>query len=72
MEKHQISVTGLGYVGLPVSVAFNEAGYNVIGLDLNEERVKELNSNFDKTNEISRDRLSKCNINFTKSNSRFR
>ena len=47
MEKHQISVTGLGYVGLPVSVAFNEAGYNVIGLDLNEERVKELNSNFD-------------------------
>ena len=65
MEKHQISVTGLGYVGLPVSVAFNEAGYNVIGLDLNEERVKELNSNFDKTNEISRDRLSKCNINFT-------
>jgi UDP-N-acetyl-D-galactosamine dehydrogenase len=65
MEKHQISVTGLGYVGLPVSVAFSEAGYNVIGLDLNEERVKELNSNFDKTNEISRDRLSKCNINFT-------
>ena len=65
MEKHQISVTGLGYVGLPVSVAFNEAGYNVIGLDLNEERVKELNSNFDKTNEISRDRLTKCNINFT-------
>ena len=65
MEKHQISVTGLGYVGLPVSVSFNEAGYNVIALDLNEERVKELNSNFDKTNEISRDRLSKCNINFT-------
>ena len=42
MEKHQISVTGLGYVGLPVSVAFNEAGYNVIGLDLNEESKKNL------------------------------
>ena len=41
-----------------MSVAFNEAGYNVIGLDLNEENMlKELNS-FDKTNEISRDRLS--------------
>ena len=57
MKKREISVIGLGYVGLPVSVAFSEAGYHVIGLDLKKDRVSQLNSNFDKTNEISKDRL---------------
>ena len=38
MKKPNISVIGLGYVGLPVAITFNEAGYNVIGLDLNEEK----------------------------------
>ena len=65
MKKRVISVIGLGYVGLPVSVAFSEAGYHVIGLDLKKDRVSQLNSNFDKTNEISKDRLKNCNINFT-------
>ena len=35
-----IGVIGLGYVGLPVAVAFAEAGYRVIGIDLREEKVK--------------------------------
>ena len=65
MKKPHISVIGLGYVGLPVAIAFNENGYNVIGLDLNKERINQLKSNFDKTNEISEDRLLDCNINFT-------
>ena len=34
MKKPTISVIGLGYVGLPVSIVFDEAGYNVIGFDL--------------------------------------
>ena len=37
MKKPTISVIGLGYVGLPVSIAFDEAGYNVIGFDLNRK-----------------------------------
>ena len=65
MRKPNISVIGLGYVGLPVAIAFDEAGYNVIGIDLNEERINQLKSNFDKTNEISEGRLINCNINFT-------
>ena len=65
MKKPEISVIGLGYVGLPVSVAFSEAGYNVIGLDLKKDRVSQLKSNFDKTNEISKDRLKNCNVKFT-------
>ena len=69
MEKPLISVIGLGYVGLPVSISFDEAGYKVIGMDLNEERINQLKSNYDKTNEINKDRLTKCKIKFTTSSS---
>ncbi len=65
MDKPNISVIGLGYVGLPVSVAFNEAGYKVVGFDTNKERIEQLKNNFDKTNEINVSRLAKCNVNFT-------
>ena len=65
MIKPKISVIGLGYVGLPVSIAFDDAGYEVVGFDLNKERIEELKNNFDKTNEIKRNRLTDCNINFT-------
>ena len=65
MKKQQISVIGLGYVGLPVSIAFDEAGYNVVGFDINKERIEQLKNNFDRTNEVNKIRLSKCKIYFT-------
>lgn len=37
-----IGVVGLGYAGLPVAVAFAEAGFNVIGVDLDRSRVEKL------------------------------
>lgn len=37
-----VGVIGLGYVGLPVAVSFAEAGFNVLGIDLNEEKVRVL------------------------------
>ena len=39
-----VGVLGLGYVGLPLAVAFAEAGFKVIGLDVNDKRVDRLNS----------------------------
>jgi UDP-N-acetyl-D-glucosamine dehydrogenase len=39
----QIGVIGLGYVGLPLAVAFAEAGFSVIGLDVSAEKVAALN-----------------------------
>jgi UDP-N-acetyl-D-glucosamine dehydrogenase len=39
-----IGVVGLGYVGLPLAVAFAEAGFKVTGLDVNGQRVDELNA----------------------------
>lgn len=51
MSKKTIAVIGLGYVGLPLAVAFAEK-YRVIGFDINEERVAELNSGHDHTLEV--------------------
>lgn len=38
----QVGVIGLGYVGLPLSLAFVEAGFDVRGFDINEDRVDQL------------------------------
>lgn len=52
MNKEQkIAIIGLGYVGLPLAVAFAEK-YKVIGFDINSERVKELQNGHDHTLEV--------------------
>ncbi len=51
-----IAVIGLGYVGLPLAVAFSEK-YTVVGFDINQKRVNELSGAFDITNEVSKERL---------------
>jgi len=48
----KIAVIGLGYVGLPLAYAFSEK-YFVIGLDINEDRILELNRGFDRTLELN-------------------
>lgn len=53
-----IAIIGLGYVGLPLAVAFAEK-YPVIGFDINEKRVKELQQGKDCTLEISESDLAK-------------
>jgi UDP-N-acetyl-D-glucosamine/UDP-N-acetyl-D-galactosamine dehydrogenase len=49
--KNKICIIGLGYVGLPLAVAFAKK-YNVVGFDINETRISELNNFVDKTLEI--------------------
>ena len=51
LSEKKIGIIGLGYVGLPLAVAFAEK-YKVIGFDVNNQRVKELNSGHDSTLEI--------------------
>lgn len=41
-KKAKVAVLGLGYVGLPLCLEFLEAGFNVVGLDVNQDRVKSL------------------------------
>lgn len=42
-QNETIAICGLGYVGYPVAMLFADAGYDVIGIDILEERVKRLN-----------------------------
>lgn len=50
-ENNQIAVIGMGYVGLPLAVAFAEK-YYTIGFDINTTRIKEIKKGLDKTQEI--------------------
>ncbi|MDQ3964064.1 MAG: nucleotide sugar dehydrogenase [Actinomycetota bacterium] len=46
IERHdaRVAIVGLGYVGLPVAVEFAEAGFDVIGIDLDDVKVASLNA----------------------------
>jgi len=62
--KDKICVIGLGYVGLPLAVAFAEK-YSVIGFDINQLRVEELTKGHDRTLEIENDLLSEVKSSLT-------
>jgi UDP-N-acetyl-D-galactosamine dehydrogenase len=64
-HQRKIAVIGLGYVGLPVAVAFSKAGSQVIGFDVSAGRIKELSSGLDRTREVERSELERAAIAFT-------
>ena len=61
MKETKIAVIGLGYVGLPVAIAFAEK-YRVTGYDINKQRVADLNEYNDATLEVSEESLQKTLI----------
>ena len=62
--NYKISVSGLGYVGLPVLVAFSKIN-EVIGFDINNQRIDELKKGWDKNNEVDKIDLLNKNIKLT-------
>jgi len=62
--NNKICLIGLGYVGLPLAVAFAEK-FKVIGFDINQSRISELEDGYDKTLEIEDDLLSSVKNNIT-------
>ena len=56
MKNSKIAVIGLGYVGLPLAHAFSSK-YKVVGFDINESRIEELNSGFDRTLELTSEQV---------------
>ena len=54
MEK--VGIIGLGYVGLPLAVEFGKV-LDVLGFDINEERIKELTDGYDRTREVELEEL---------------
>ena len=61
-----ICVVGLGYVGLPLAIAFAEKGFNVIGFDLNQEKISKYLQGIDPTNEVGNEKIRNIkNLEFT-------
>ncbi|MFY9310931.1 MAG: nucleotide sugar dehydrogenase [Bacteroidia bacterium] len=65
-KEAKIAVIGLGYVGLPIALAFAKK-VKVIGFDINEERVKMMQNNIDPSNELEAKDFEGCDIQFTTS-----
>ena len=62
--KESISLIGLGYVGMPIAVAFAKK-VNVIGFDLNKEKIKLYKSGIDPTNEVGNEVIKSTSVRFT-------
>lgn len=63
-SNFDVVVVGLGYVGLPLAVALSKH-FSTTGLDINRQRVEELNKGLDRTNEIDADRLKAATLKIT-------
>jgi len=66
INKSKISIIGLGYVGLPLAVAFAEK-FEVVGFDIDKSRIKDLENGDDNTFEVDKKLLEsvRSNITFT-------
>jgi UDP-N-acetyl-D-galactosamine dehydrogenase len=63
-RESAIAVVGLGYVGLPLAVHL-AAYFDVVGFDLKADRIKELQSGFDRTLEVEEQQLQQVRIRYT-------
>ncbi|WP_078556014.1 nucleotide sugar dehydrogenase [Bacillus alkalicellulosilyticus] len=63
-KEEKISVVGLGYVGMPLAVAFSKK-VDVIGFDLSKRKIELYLSGIDPTNEVGNDVICDTNVEFT-------
>ncbi len=59
-KSAKIGVIGLGYVGLPLAVEFTNAGYEVIGIDINEKKVNKINLGYNYIKDVEDSYLKKA------------
>ena len=57
-KSAKVGIIGLGYVGLPLALAFSEAGFNVLGFDIQQKRVDWVNQGESYMPDVANDRLS--------------
>lgn len=70
-KKDSIAVLGLGYVGLPLAVALAKH-FKVLGVDISQQRVDELEKGFDRTGEVDYDEVSDVDLEYTADVSRLK
>lgn len=64
-RDEKLSLVGLGYVGMPIAVAFANKGIDVIGFDLNKAKIELYKSGVDPTNEVGDDAIKNTKVYFT-------
>lgn len=64
LNNRKVSVVGLGYVGLPVAIAFGNV-QKTVGFDINQKRIQELKEGYDRTGEVTPEYLKAADILFT-------
>lgn len=64
-KKEKLSLIGLGYVGMPIAVAFAAKGLDVIGFDLNQTKINLYRSGVDPTKEVGDEIIKNTSIEFT-------
>jgi UDP-N-acetyl-D-glucosamine/UDP-N-acetyl-D-galactosamine dehydrogenase len=65
VSERGFAVVGLGYVGLPVALAFARHFSPVIGFDVSKERIAELKAGIDRTGEVAADALAQSTLRLT-------
>ena len=70
-RKEKLSVTGLGYVGMPIAVAFAEK-VPVIGFDISQEKIALYQSGKDPTKEAGDEVIRRTSVQFTSDEARLR
>lgn len=71
-NNYKLSVIGLGYVGMPIAVEFAKRGIQVIGFDINEQKIAQYKSGIDVTNEVGDAVIASCDVDFTSDENRLR
>ena len=71
-KKEKLSLIGLGYVGMPIAVAFAKKGINVIGFDLNKAKIDLYKSGVDPTKEVGDDVIKNTTVQFTADEARLK
>lgn len=70
-REEKLSLVGLGYVGMPIAVAFARK-VDVIGYDLNEKKIETYKNGIDPTNEVGNDVIKNTTVEFTADERRLR
>ncbi|MBQ2445078.1 MAG: nucleotide sugar dehydrogenase [Oscillospiraceae bacterium] len=70
-RKEKLALVGLGYVGMPIAVAFSKK-VDVIGFDLNQAKIDLYRQGIDPTKEVGNEAIAACAVDFTADETRLR
>lgn len=71
-KEEKLSLVGLGYVGMPIAVAFANKGIDVIGFDLNKDKIELYKNGVDPTNEVGDEAIKASTVDFTADETKLR